>query len=508
MNLWLLLANRPDGVWQRVERETLLVPSRKHGDLWQEANDETLIVRSGLDLWHKIAVGPGSPGLGIWMEAADETLVLTSPEASVWTTIAEGADIIRARPTRRLGWALKSLEGVDGQRYYILKNLRAGHYLRLTEEQVFIWNLLDGEHTVQDIAVAYFVQYKTLAIRGLLTFLAQLGGRGFLMDEGSDVYGLTAARLGRGWLARLARRIWLGLTSGTITLRGVDGAVTRLYRWGGFLLFTVPARILILAITVTGLAAFASHALGGKYSVLTGGGEQVAGGVAALYVAQFAAIFIHEGSHALACKHFKREVRRAGITFYLGMPAFFVDTTDIWMETRKPRLLVSWAGPYSGFFLAGLASLLIFAMPSPFTAGLLFQFAFTCVLLSFTNLNPLIMLDGYFILMDWLESPMLCARAMRFAQTELWGKLRRREGFTGQERLYAIFGLLSLAWTVSATVAMPRVLHEVGLRLLVGVLGGSTAWIMSTVIAGGLAVALLWPFVRGFLVRGPQPAGS
>jgi len=507
-NLWLLLGNRPDGVWQEIERETLLVSSKKRGDLWQEVNDETLIQRTAKDLWRETEMVSPSQGNGpgIWEVAADETLVVTSREASVWTAIAGAGDITRARPARRLGWALKKLESVGGQRYYILKNLRAGNYLRLTEEQVFLWNLLDGEHTVQDIAISYFVQYKTLAIQGLLAFLGQLEAKGFLVEARSNVYGLTAASMGKGRMKRVARRLWHLLTSATITLGGMDHGVTALYRVGGFLLFTLPARILILVVTVTGLVAFGYHALGGNYSVLTGGGEHVAGGAAALYLAQFVAVFIHEGAHALACKHYKREVRRAGFMFYLGMPAFFVDTTDIWMEPRKPRLLVSWAGPYSGFFLAGLASLLIFATPSPYTAGLLYQFAFACSLLSFTNLNPLLTLDGYFILMDWLESPMLRARAMRFAQGELWGKLRRRDRFTGQDRLFAIFGLLSLMWTISATLAMPRLLHGLSLRLLEDVLSGSTAMVASTVLAGGLAVVLLWPFVRGFLLRGRKAA--
>ena len=153
-------------------------------------------------------------------------------------------------------------------------------------------------------------------------------------------------------------------------------------------------------------------------------------------------------------------MRRAGFLFYLGMPSFFVDTTDIWMEPRKPRLLVSWAGPYSGFFLAGLASLLTFVIPDQFIAGLLFQFASASALVSFFNLNPLLQLDGYYILMDWLEMPLLRARAISFVQSALWRKLCRHEAFGREERIFTIFGFLALAWTTSALWSTLRILRS------------------------------------------------
>ena len=65
-NLWLLLGNRPDGVWQEIERETLLVSSKKRGDLWQEVNDETLIQRTAKDLWRETEMVSPSQGNGPW----------------------------------------------------------------------------------------------------------------------------------------------------------------------------------------------------------------------------------------------------------------------------------------------------------------------------------------------------------------------------------------------------------------------------------------------------------
>ncbi len=509
-NLWTALGNRPGGMWQALEYETILLRSQERRDIWEEVNEETLIIRPRRNIWRQTEIAPTVQhrGLGVWAEVGDETLIVTQPQASVWSIVAQAGDFTQYKPARRLGWALKKLETASGEEYHILKNMRAGTYMRLTEKQVFIWNLMDGQHTIRDMAVAYFIRYKSLAIQGLLVFLGQLEAKGFLMEPRVNVYAHTAAALGQGRLNALGRRLWRAFTQTTFSVRGIDRLLTALYRAGIFLLFTWPVQLVILVIALAGLVAFGYHVQTGAYSVVTGGGEHVTLGLAGLYVAQFLAVFLHEAAHAFTCKHYGREVRRAGFMIYLGMPAFFVDTTDIWMEPRRPRILVSWAGPYSGFFLASLASLLILVTPSGFVAGLLFQFAFACNLLSFSNLNPLLKLDGYYILMDWLEMPMLRARAQRFVQGELWRKLFRRESLGREDRVFAIFGLLSLGWTAMAVFSILRFLGSALLRFLRSLLGPELGLAAMVVVIVGLAVVLLWPFVRGFVARRRQQAAT
>lgn len=501
LNVWTTLGNRPGGMWHDVTDETLLLRAQGRRDLWREVNDETLIIRPQRDLWRALELPPeDGRRLGLWAELGGETLVVARPKETVWS--AAGARNYTAyRPARRLGWALKRLETARGEEYYILKNLRAGTYLRLSAEQVFLWDLMDGEHTIQDMAVAYFVRYQSLAIVGLLTFLGQLEAQGFLAEPRVNVYAHTAAKLGQGRLQGAGRRLWRALTQTTFSIRGIDTLVGRAYKAGGFLLFARPVQWAMLAVTAAGLVAFAYQLLAGRYSVIRGGGQYVALGLVALYLAQFVAVFLHEAAHALTCKHYRREVRRAGFMLYLGSPAFFVDTTDIWMEPRRPRILVSAAGPYSGFFLASVASLLIFAVPSPFVGGLLYQFAFACNLLSFTNLNPLLQLDGYYILMDRLEIPMLRARALRFVQGDLWRKLGRREPLGREERVYAVFGLLALGWTALALFSMFRLLGGTLLRVLQALLGPGLGLAAMAALAVGAAVLLLWPFVHGLAAR-------
>ena len=502
-NVWSILGNRPGGMWHDLADETLLVRARDRQDLWREINEETLILRPRRDLWRELqAARPAPEGeLGLWAHASDMTVLVAPRQVTPWSGAAVGESFTQQRPLRRMGWALKELQTAGGEEYFVLKNMRTGTYLRLSQPQVFLWNLMDGEHSVQDLAVAYFVQYKALAVEGLLTLLGQLEARGFLAASRTNLFTATDGAIRRGRIGPRLYRIWQRLTSETLSIRGVDRWFTTLYRDGGFLLFTRPAQALILVSTLAGLVAYAYLALGGKYSILTGGGQRASFGLAGLYLAQLAALFAHEASHALTCKHYQREVRRAGFLLYLGMPSFFVDTTDIWMEPRRPRLLVSWAGPYSGFFLASLASLVALVTPDRFVGGLLFQFASASNLVSFFNLNPLLQLDGYYILMDWLEMPLLRARAISFVQTGLWRKLRRREPFGKDERIFTIFGVLALGWTVFALWSTLRFFGETILRFFQSSLGAMAGLVVGGALIALLAALLFWPLV-GTLLAG------
>jgi putative peptide zinc metalloprotease protein len=177
-------------------------------------------------------------------------------------------------------------------------------------------------------------------------------------------------------------------------------------------------------------------------------------------------------------------VRRGGFLLYMGMPAAFVDTTDIWMEPRQPRIVVSWAGPHSGFVLGGLASLLILAGPGGFLSGVRYQFAFLTYLTSFMNLNPLLKLDGYYILMDWLEIPRLREKSMAFVGRPLWRKLRTREKFSREERIFAVFGVLSAFWTLIAL--------GLALKMLGGYVISFAQTVPGMIVLGLLAVLLIY----------------
>ncbi len=471
LGLWgMIVTGTVDGLWDKTDAETVFLRreqlDRDKLDVWRESDDETIILpKEGmLAIWD--AVLAKSDALGsvdlegtlmvmredidsVWSRSADETLVLSRPSESIFAQQVRSRDLTSFRPRRMHGYALKKLTDSRGETYWILKNLRTDAYLRLTEEQVFLWEQMDGTATVQDIAVAYMLEYGKLAINSLLALLDQLQGKGFI-EPLVNIYGAVDRSVAERRSNVLWRRLARGFVNTELSISGIDHLITHSYDMGGRLLFTAVARWIMFAVIVVGGATFVGMLLGlidRRLTVFAGGGTGAVIGIVTLYVLQFATLLIHEWSHAVTTKHYGRDVRRGGFLFYMGMPAAFVDTTDIWMEPRRPRIAVSWAGPHSGFFLGGLASLLALTGPGPFLASLLSQFALLTYITSFTNLNPLLKLDGYYILMDWLEIPRLRERSMAFVRRGLVAKIRARERLAHDERIFAVFGVLSALWT-------------------------------------------------------------
>jgi hypothetical protein len=511
MGLWgMIVVGTVGGVWDNFDNETVFlnrenVKQTHKLDLWREAADETLILpKEGLlPIWVAALAKTDVAGSmdidgtlrliredvdSVWSRSAEETLIMSRPTESIFMQQFRQRDLTTYRPVRKPGYALKKLADARGETYWILKNLRTDAYLRLTAEQVFLWEEMDGQASVQDIAIAYMMKYGKLAITSLLVLLEQLQQKGFI-EPLVDVYGAATQSVAQQRANVLWRRLVRGFFNTEFAFGGIDGLITRSYQRGGKLLFSPVIQWIMLAVIAAGGVAFLGMMLGlidRDVAVFGGAGAVI--GVISLYVLQFITLLIHEWSHAVATKHYGREVRRGGFLLYMGMPAAFVDTTDIWMEPRRPRIVVSWAGPHSGFFLGGLASLLILAVPGAIAQGVLYQFAFLTYLTSFMNLNPLLKMDGYYILMDWLEIPRLRERSMAFIGKSLRDKFRKREAFTREEKIFAVFGLLSGLWTAIALV------------LIVFMLGGYIVKFAQT-IPGLIVIVLLALFVAYRWVR-------
>ncbi|KRT75423.1 MAG: cyclic nucleotide-binding protein, partial [Armatimonadetes bacterium CSP1-3] len=211
-----------------------------------------------------------------------------------------------------------------------------------------------------------------------------------------------------------------------------------------------------------------------------------------LFLLQYAAVAVHEGAHGLACRHFGARVNGAGFLLYMGMPAFFVDTTDIWTKPIRARLATSWAGPYSGLILAGLISILIALFPGMAVAASLHRIAIIWIIILIFNLIPFAELDGYYMLVDWLDVPRLRPRALGFTRRDLWVKLRRRESFAPLERLFVWFGLASALMTV-VLVLFGFFFWQVQLGRLVGALW--SAGPLGRLLIIPLALAIAVPFL-------------
>ncbi|MBN1667797.1 MAG: cyclic nucleotide-binding domain-containing protein, partial [Anaerolineales bacterium] len=380
---------------------------------------------------------------------------------SIWNWLAEKLDLAQTRPQAAAGILSSRLTG-RGEVYFILKNPHTHTYFRLSDKDYFLWERMDGSRTVKDLVVAYFMEYKALGFGRVTGLIEGLKKRSFLSEPPVDVYSQVRTQLERRTPQGQLSKLWGGFVEKQFAIQGIDSWLGNLYNRLGWLFFTRPAQILLLLVSLAGLACFFRTMLSGTYSLINVGSSTLSGVVSLFFVYLFS-VFIHEMGHALTVKHFRREVPRGGFMVFYGFPAFFVDTSDIWMEGKRARLAVTWAGPYTDLIQAGLASLALFGFPSTPMAPFLYQFALVTYLSVLANLNPLLELDGYFLLMDGLEIPMLRRRSLDFIRGGVWTKLKTLLSagkkasqwageFSREERIFVVFGLLASLWTAFSVI--------------------------------------------------------
>jgi putative peptide zinc metalloprotease protein len=127
--------------------------------------------------------------------------------------------------------------------------------------------------------------------------------------------------------------------------------------------------------------------------------------------------FFHESAHGLTCKYFGGQVPRMGFMLIYFTPCFFVDVTDALMFDRhSKRQWTIFAGGYVELFLCALATFVwVLTDPGSVINDWCYKFMLLTGISSVViNYNPLIKLDGYYALMDYLEIADLWERSFAY----------------------------------------------------------------------------------------------
>ncbi|MGE3820191.1 MAG: efflux RND transporter periplasmic adaptor subunit, partial [Isosphaeraceae bacterium] len=182
----------------------------------------------------------------------------------------------------------------------------------------------------------------------------------------------------------------------------------------------------------------------------------------------------HEFAHGLTCKHFGGEVRDIGFLLIYFTPCFYANVSDAWLfPERWKRIAVTLAGGYCDLVLWSLG---IFgwrlAQSGTIAHDLAFFVATICGVRVFFNLNPLLKLDGYYLLSDMVDAPNLRRRGLeRFkahARRLLWGAKRPPADPRGY--LLTSYGLacwsFSMMFLITMMYAFSRYLATSGLLAL------------------------------------------
>jgi putative peptide zinc metalloprotease protein len=184
-------------------------------------------------------------------------------------------------------------------------------------------------------------------------------------------------------------------------------------------------------------------------------------GLLFLWLVTFTIVTIHEFSHGLTCCHFGGKVKEVGFMLIYFQPAFYCDVSDSWMfPSRRDRMWVTFAGGYVQLVVWGLCTI-VWRITDQHTV--INQIVLVVIVYSglqtLFNFNPLIKLDGYYFLSDYLEIPNLRAKAFQ----SLWDWVARRHKCAHpwkEERAQLAYGTASILFSTTLLIYVYATLYN------------------------------------------------
>ena len=344
-----------------------------------------------------------------------------------------------------------------GEQSYIVKDPQSRKYFRFRPVEIMVMQTLDGEHTPAEAAAALAAEGIKVSPAGVEAFAAKLTGMGLCERTLGERSVLQMERLRAERKRRLSKGVFQG---DMLRLRWSVGDPDKLFdRWLPRLRFFFTRTFLVISVALFALYLLVlglkwgefTQALADLYTFNVG-----LGSLAVLWLTGTVIIVIHELGHGLTCKYFGGQVHEIGAMLIYFEPAFFCNVNDAWtFPELRARLWVTVAGSWIQLVIASIAAVVWWAA-TPGT--MVSDVAFAAVLIGgittvFMNANPLIPLDGYYALSDYLEVPNLRQRAFAhlswLVKTRLFGlDLPKPPADEREQRVFLIYGGLASTYIV------------------------------------------------------------
>jgi hypothetical protein len=142
----------------------------------------------------------------------------------------------------------------------------------------------------------------------------------------------------------------------------------------------------------------------------------------------FACSFIHEFGHATACRKYSGRAGEIGVGFNFIFPVFFANVSNIYLISRRNKIIVALSGVYFQLIFSSIIMLFAIFYPA------LNKFLILNIIGIVANLVPFFRNDGYWVLNDTLRKKDLLP--------ETFNKINNMEKLGVIEKFYAIFFIL------------------------------------------------------------------
>jgi len=270
--------------------------------------------------------------------------------------------------------------------------------------------LFDGTRSYQEIADLYSAQTNTLCsvddVRDLAASLEEIGFW-YRTPQEKNVLLMQKDAEKRQKTLRATKSRWGDLAEITFPAFNPDGFLTWLYKYTSWIYtwwFTAITLVffgIMIGITVTHWSEIGRDTW--QFYNFT---EKSWGDVAVFYVGAIVAMCWHETGHGHATKHYGARVPAMGFLLIYLTPAFYTDTTEGQVTaTRYQRFIIAMAGAWSELYICAAATIIWWDTPPDTPAH---NIAYIMMLITgiaslFINFNPLLKLDGYFMLCEALD---------------------------------------------------------------------------------------------------------
>lgn len=380
----------------------------------------------------------------------------------------------------------------QGVNHYVIKDPVGLTYHRLRADQYRVLNMLDGRRNLEEIRDELVREFPAICptLNDAQMLVADLHQKGLAY---STRPGQAAARIQQKRKNR--RKKILGGLMNILSLRlpGWDpdrmlGAMVPWTRWIYHPVTAVIAALFVLSSWLLLAIQFRAFQAGlPAFQQFFGWPNLIF-----LWCTLAGSKIIHEFGHGLSCKMFGSECHEMGVMLLVGSPCLYCDVSDSWMLRNKwPRILIGAAGMLVEIVLSAFA-IFLWWMTSP---GL---FHYLCLNLFFVttistvifNANPLMRLDGYYMLSDFLEIPNLRQKADKLTRDWLshlcLGIEPRHDPFMPQTNIgwfifYAIasklygwfilFGILAFLYSVLKPYGLQSIGQSLAVFSICGMVG-------------------------------------
>ena len=341
-------------------------------------------------------------------------------------------------PTLRTDLVVSRVETPEGPRF-VLKDPRTGRYYRLREAEYAVARRLDGATPLTELAPALAAELDLeVDASSLEAFVAQLRRQGLMEDPSAP----PPPKQGfvRGTPLYLRFRAF-------DPDRLLDRLIGRLrFFFTPYFVVVAVALILWAVVTVASSQAEIMRDLAGLWNFQS---------LFFAWITVLSVVTLHEFAHGLTCKHFGGKVHEMGFMLIYFQPAFYCNISDAWLFPKKShRLWVTAAGAFFELFVWAVATVVWRVVePGTWVSGLALIVMATSAIKQFFNLNPLIKLDGYYLLSDLLDVANLRPRAFAYLGHQ-WKRLTgaiqgsaQLEASARERAIFVTYGLVAFAFS-------------------------------------------------------------